>query len=264
MKWLKLHHSIRHSASLGRLTAAQMWGVVVLLIAASESKRRGVVEMEVEDLAHLMRCTPDEATMLLGVLERKGFVSRLDGGAIEILNWQMYQVEDPTAARRNREYRERQKAKTVNKTIEESSENGTVTRNVTPVTRLDIDIDIDIDTISSLRSEIEREQAPAVKKQKADTGYDWLHDPELVAAENLGPPEWVEHQRQIACDWLAATGKRYKDYKAFFRNWLKRAQTDGNRNNTGAAPKTNSRGHSTADGLADALRRFDGGLNPSP
>lgn len=31
----------------------------------------------------------------------------------------------------------------------------------------------------------------------------------------------VEHQK--ACDWLRSTGKRYRDYAAFFRNWLQRA-----------------------------------------
>lgn len=34
----------------------------------------------------------------------------------------------------------------------------------------------------------------------------------------------VENQFERARDWLASTGKNYKDYKAFFRNWLRNAK----------------------------------------
>ena len=276
MQWLKLYNSLRSYPKLLRLTAEQMWGVVALLILANENAERGRVELDNEDLAPILRCTPEQVQLLLALLEKKGFVERLDGGGIRVVEWDEYQVSDPTAGRRMREYRARKKAeeeaKTVNKTPEKEPEKGTVTRNVTPVTRNDtvtvtpvtrLDIDRDIDTTTSLRSVVVCADAPKAKKgasieflkSAADVWQMVSKDPALSHHTQAH----VEAERLKCLDWLTAKGKAYKDYPAFFRNWLKSPY-----NTKPNAPNTHPHSGAFDKGASDAelakriqLRNFD-------
>lgn len=65
------------------------------------------------------------------------------------------------------------------------------------------------------------------KKDKNDKEY--IHTLELTSEELKTlqanyPTINVNGEYQSAKDWLLSTGKKYKDYAAFFRNWLRRSK----------------------------------------
>lgn len=47
----------------------------------------------------------------------------------------------------------------------------------------------------------------------------------------------IYDQRKVAYDWLKSTGKTYKDYKAFFSNWLRRNIKDSGTKGKGSSSK---------------------------
>lgn len=53
-----------------------------------------------------------------------------------------------------------------------------------------------------------------------------LSEQELTELQAKFPTKDVKFEYEFAQDWLASTGRtnKYKDLKAFFRNWLRRAQ----------------------------------------
>ncbi len=71
-----------------------------------------------------------------------------------------------------------------------------------------------------------------------------LEDPTFVVEmKTQFPAVDVDQEIDIAKDWLASRGKKYQDYRAFMRNWLRRKEADSrynsrfNRNNKGTFAK---------------------------
>lgn len=57
------------------------------------------------------------------------------------------------------------------------------------------------------------------KKEKLE-----LDEKEIAELQDKFPTKSVKSEYESAKDWLASSGRRYKDYLAFFRNWLRRAK----------------------------------------
>lgn len=59
---------------------------------------------------------------------------------------------------------------------------------------------------------------------------------ELIQSENFGSiknaDDFLSKERDKAVDWMRSKGKRYKDYRAMFRNWIRRKLEESNNGGT--------------------------------
>lgn len=62
-----------------------------------------------------------------------------------------------------------------------------------------------------------------IKNEEQDNTID-LSKKELNELQKKFPTKNVYSECEQANDWLASSGKKYKDYSAFFRNWLRRSK----------------------------------------
>jgi hypothetical protein len=67
---------------------------------------------------------------------------------------------------------------------------------------------------------------------KKDKCFAFLSD-EIEKSMGL-PKDVIERERQKCLDWLSAKGRSFKDYRAFFRNWMRTAKD--------SMPSTNNNG----------------------
>jgi hypothetical protein len=82
-----------------------------------------------------------------------------------------------------------------------------------------------------LRDDSVNDNKVTTKCQQSDTLYR-IKNKELRNINTIGiaelqkkfPTKDVKQEYEKAKDYLASTGRRYKDYHAFFRNWLRRAK----------------------------------------
>lgn len=86
-----------------------------------------------------------------------------------------------------------------------------------PIDTVSIDYRYPSDSLSNQKSVISN-QKPVVTVLSNFSSIKW----EEFLNDNEFKNKDVELAYKTARDWLASSGKRYKDYKAFFRNWLRR------------------------------------------
>lgn len=88
---------------------------------------------------------------------------------------------------------------------------------------IDTSINTSMDTLRNQKSEIRNQKL----KRKGGVGGKLDLDEETISdLQAKFPNVDVSSELDSARDWLASTGKHYKDYLAFFRNWLRRSTRD--------------------------------------
>jgi hypothetical protein len=134
--WLKLHHEIISDIKLRKFTPAEKWAWITLLVLASQSKERGIIKADDEDIADACEFnTTQDWLYYRDKLVSKGMIEIFPSG-LKILNWEKRQHEFPSnkpEATKERKRRQRAKLK----------ENVT---NVTSMSRVCHDIDLDPDS----------------------------------------------------------------------------------------------------------------------
>lgn len=95
--WFRLYHDLPNDIKLRRFTPQEKWAWVALLCLASQSKDRGVVEAENEDIADYceFNCTQDWL-YFRDKLIAKGMLEINADGKLHILNWENRQYEKPS------------------------------------------------------------------------------------------------------------------------------------------------------------------------
>jgi hypothetical protein len=86
MKWLRLYHEILDDPKVQRLEPALFKFWINFLCLANRSAVRGVVQMDVGEIAFALRMADDEAAAALVALERAGLIEPLETG-LKPHNW---------------------------------------------------------------------------------------------------------------------------------------------------------------------------------
>jgi hypothetical protein len=95
MKWFRLYHDLPHDRKIRKFSAQQKWAWVVLLCLASESKQRGLILGEDEDVLSEdcgFDCAQD-FQYFLDKLRQQGMIEHIEGG-IKVVRWDKRQSPD--------------------------------------------------------------------------------------------------------------------------------------------------------------------------
>lgn len=185
ISWLKLHHDVLSDIKLRRFSVQEKWAWVVLLVLASQSKDRGYITADDEDIADACEFnTTQDWLYYRDKLIAKGMIE-FTGTGLQVVNWESRQYVKPSdTAEATRERKRRQRAKSKDK--EE-----VMSRDVTPMSRpchevsqkchttdkdTDLDKDKDPDQIFFKETAI----AEIEKEKKTD---EWIDDGEVEARE---------------------------------------------------------------------------------
>ena len=92
-------------------------------------------------------------------------------------------------------------------------------------------------TVNNITHEEKNDEKPKTKN-KQEHPLNWFKDDvafqaEIQLLQNLEDfkhlaPEFILAQRRACLDWLHSSGRVYKDYRAFFRNWLRNSKLKNN------------------------------------
>jgi hypothetical protein len=97
---------------------------------------------------------------------------------------------------------------------------------------IDTSIHTSMYTLNNHKSEIinnkSEKKGESMREENKVSSRSWLEEKENVAKLQADFPDVdVSGQVEVALDWLKSTGKAYKDYNAFMRNWCRRCVERG-------------------------------------
>jgi hypothetical protein len=101
MKWFRLYHDLPHDRKIRRFSSEQKWAWVVLLCLASESKQRGLILGEDEDVLAEdcgFKCVQDYQ-YFLDKLRQQDMIEHVNGG-IKITHWDERQFASDDVTKR--------------------------------------------------------------------------------------------------------------------------------------------------------------------
>lgn len=195
---------------------------VFLLARAGESNHSGGLYMtdtlpySIEDLAADFDFSTEFIEFGLLTLEKYGMIQRYDE-IIFIKNWEEYQSVDGLDKIREQNrirqanYREKQKLLAQGVTLHNVTGNDEVTQCNAIEEELDKELDIDKDK--------------KIKKPKKHKYGEYqnvlLSDEELEKLKNEFPKDWEQRIEKLS-EYIAMSGKKYKDFLAVIRNWAKK------------------------------------------
>lgn len=87
MKWFRLHSEFATDPKLKTFTKTQRYDLICLLCIANESKERGVINLDPEDIAATLDQDEAEYAAFIAKLSKKGILSQREDGAIVFTNW---------------------------------------------------------------------------------------------------------------------------------------------------------------------------------
>lgn len=94
--WLKLHNDILGDIKLRRFTPQEKWAWVVILILANQSRDRGYISADDEDIADACEFnTPQDWLYYRDKLIAKGMLEHSEKG-LKVLNWEARQRISPS------------------------------------------------------------------------------------------------------------------------------------------------------------------------
>lgn len=197
-------HKIARKTRVSRGLVIAAW--CAILETASQADPRGCCEdIDEHSLAFMIDTNPGTAKRILDGIKTAGMIDDDD----HVSAWSKRQRETDDVSTRVRRHRAKNRKSLKNNETDSEC-------NVT-VTHQNRTEQID----SSLRSESISPATPSTRKPRRVDKLDQLEvDSELerIAFEN-GRDAQLELERYR--DWLASKGKRHKDYRAGFRNWLR-------------------------------------------
>jgi hypothetical protein len=186
VKWFRFYSEVLHDPKVLRLSDREFRAWVLVLCAACE----GDGSVSEDDLPIHLRQKPSAVERVIGTLKARGFFE-CAGTGITPHNWQQRQYKSDVSTERVRRFRDR---------------SGNVSE-TPPETETDQ---------RQIRTETE---APKRRRPlKAIEG-------ELPDLELAFPDVNIDGELAKFMDYLKAKNKKYTDYVAAFRNWLRNAQT---------------------------------------
>jgi len=201
---------------------------IKMLCLAARSDTPGIVRAarniawSEQQLAQLCNVTRSQMRRALAEIEASGKVAFDESGCVSILKWSKYQSDCPSAERVKR-FRERQ------------NETPSVTPVVTPSVT-----DTVTPSLCIQKNRIQSTEPPLVPPEGGAANAAKNIDATFLA-ELQRLPEFtaltVQAEYAEWTDWRAAKGKRFKDNRAAFRNWLRNAVKFQQRDNGGARPR---------------------------
>lgn len=195
-----------------------VWGAI--LESAAEINDEGRYELDIGEAAYFLRCEDNEIGR---VIECLADAERIVEG--RVARWGDRQYSSDASAERQKRYRERRRGGgDDSKSEDKRNGDADVTSRHGEVTPQDTDTDTDTD-ISSLRSDIGRKR-PSMRKAMCTWPDDLtLDDQNLEYAIGQGYSEvrarqmWEEFR-----DSAHANGRRYADWRAAWRTWVRNTE----------------------------------------
>lgn len=95
--WFKLHHDLPGDIKLRRFTPQEKWAWVALLCLASQSRNRGVIDADDEDIADYCEfSTSQDWLYYRDKLIAKGMIEIGPDGNLHIVHWEQRQYDKPS------------------------------------------------------------------------------------------------------------------------------------------------------------------------
>lgn len=255
MQWFRLYSEFFHDPKMRSFSKSQQRDVLALMALASESKTRGTVLFEDEDIAGWLEVTVEELQILVEKLLRKHIIERNNDGFIVFSNWMNRQYDKPSDYPENvneRKKKHRSQMEGTHRNADGTPLEHDRNADGTPYTQ--IQIQRRVESSSSLRSEEEdlfhshqnvNENAPekVLENQPSPkTGRKAFKQPTLdevkayAASIELGE-DGAEHfhDYQTSCGWKVGT-KPMIDWKAALRTWKANAARFPARKNSPPSP----------------------------
>jgi len=164
MQWFRLYSEFLTDPKLITFTIPQRYGLIALMCLASESKERGVVLLDAEDIAGTLQMPEQEYQQFLAKLSRKGIAETREDGGLVIVNWLNRQYDNPSdQPKQAAERKHRMKEKGQNDTGTPQNDTGT------PQNTLYSDSE-DIQRVSDSPQSPPASASPAAKPQSSQVG----------------------------------------------------------------------------------------------
>ena len=96
MKWFRLYSEFANDPKLKTFSKSQRYDIICLLCMANESKDRGVIHEDAEDMAATLDMTDEEYQAFTAMLERKNILSFREDGALVLVNFMKRQYDSPS------------------------------------------------------------------------------------------------------------------------------------------------------------------------
>lgn len=201
---------------------------VMLLTLAGRCNAGGMIFLT-ENIPYTSKMLADELDfeestvhLAIDILSKFGMI-QIAEDMISISNWEEYQnvegLERVKEQNRIRKQRQREKEKLL--LVNDVSRDCHVTSHQCHATDIDKDIDIEKDNISN---DILLEQSKPKKPVRHKYGtYEnvLLSDEQMEKLQSEFPFDWKERIERVS-EYVASTGKKYKDYLATIRSWAKK------------------------------------------
>lgn len=223
MKWIKLATDIPDNMKIKRIrrlpdgnNVILFW--VFLLARAGDSNSKGGLFISdrlpytVEDLADDFGFSIEFVNFALITLEKNLMIERYEE-IIFIKNWEEYQSADKFEKIREQNrirqanYREKQKLLAKSNV----TSNGRVTQSNATEEELDKELD----------KEKDKKNKKPKKHKYGEYKNVLLSDEELEKLKNEFPKDWEQRIEKLS-EYIAMSGRKYKDFLAVIRNWAKK------------------------------------------
>lgn len=96
MEWFRLYSEFFTDPKLKTFTKAQRYDVLALMSLASQSKERGVIFIDDEDLAATLELSEEDFAAFVAKMEKKGIAERCQAGHICIVKFLDRQYDNPS------------------------------------------------------------------------------------------------------------------------------------------------------------------------
>ena len=234
VKWFRFYHDAIDDPKVQRLPGDLFKFWVNMLCLASRSSDRGVVKLDLPEIAFAMRLDDDEAETMIDELCRRNLLEEfVEGFAIH--NWDSRQFKSDSSAERVAKHR-RNAAATADETDAEDNVTADVTlqdskRNdpVTPKPSVNTDSDTDSDTEAEQSGgAVAPAPAKPAPKRKHRVPGDFTVTDKMRAwvADKLPhvPERAIEPETEKFLDYYGSTGEMRVDWVKSWNNWMRRVR----------------------------------------
>ena len=195
-------------------------------------------------LATIFRRSEEIINTALQTFEQFGMIEVVEN-AITIPNWGKHQNLDKIESKKEymknymRDYRSKQKALACGKTNSKSNSKSNVSSLDKIREEKEREKDIDIDIEEGMRGEKSKSAPKKPKHKYGEYKNVLLSDEDLDKLKNEFPNDWEERIERLS-DYVASTGKVYKNHLATIRTWAKKDK-DNPQQSSGYGKKESTR-----------------------
>ena len=232
MKWFRFYHDAIDDPKVQRLPGDLFKFWVNMLCLASRSSERGVVKLDLPEIAFAMRLDDDEAEAMIGELCRRNLLEEFTEG-YAIHNWDSRQFKSDSSAERVAKHR-RNAAETADESPAEDDVTADVTLHpdsgndgVTPKPSVNTDSDTETDTEE--RQNVKGANAPRRATYPADFEEFWAAFPTGKGNKKKSHDQWkrikpdsaLRDEILVSLESWKACGQWQRGYITHAERWLR-------------------------------------------